>query len=88
VNADSSTLWPNNVVPYVLEAVFTTADRAIIAAVTMFNCSMAVKHFDMYAKFFKSGGKTIITTFNGKLLYMLQWACFFLIIQENRYIEE
>jgi hypothetical protein len=49
VTADSSTLWPNNVVPYVLEAVFTSADRAIIAAVTIFKCSMAVKHFD--AKF-------------------------------------
>jgi hypothetical protein len=34
VNAASSALWPNNVVPYVLEAAFTTSDRAIIAAVS------------------------------------------------------
>jgi hypothetical protein len=35
LNAASSAQWPNNEVPYVLEAVFTSADRAIIAAVSI-----------------------------------------------------
>ena len=35
MNAASSAQWPNNVVPYVLEAAFTSADRAIIAAVSI-----------------------------------------------------
>jgi hypothetical protein len=35
LNAASSAQWPNNVVPYVLEAVFTSADRAVIAAVSI-----------------------------------------------------
>jgi hypothetical protein len=34
-NAASSSRWPNNVVPYVLDAAFTTAERAIIAAVSI-----------------------------------------------------
>jgi hypothetical protein len=35
LNAASSAQWPNNEVPYVLEAVFTSADRAVIAAVSI-----------------------------------------------------
>jgi hypothetical protein len=35
VNAASSALWPNNVVPYVLDAAFTSTDRAVIAAVSI-----------------------------------------------------
>jgi hypothetical protein len=35
MNAASSAQWPNNVVPYVLDAAFTSADRAIIAAVSI-----------------------------------------------------
>jgi hypothetical protein len=37
MNAASSAQWPNNVVPYVLDAAFTSADRAIIAAVSILN---------------------------------------------------
>ncbi len=37
LNAASSAQWPNNEVPYVLEAVFTSADRAIIAAVSIWS---------------------------------------------------
>lgn len=35
INAASSSLWPNNVVPYVLEAAFTAYQRSIIAAVIL-----------------------------------------------------
>jgi hypothetical protein len=35
LNAASAAQWPNNEVPYVLEAVFTSADRAVIAAVSI-----------------------------------------------------
>ena len=35
MTAASSNKWPTNVVPYVLENAFTTADRAIIAAVSI-----------------------------------------------------
>ena len=38
VNAASSALWPNNVVPYVLDAAFTSTDRAVIAAVSGHCC--------------------------------------------------
>jgi hypothetical protein len=33
INAASARLWPNNEIPYILDAAFTTADRAVIAAV-------------------------------------------------------
>jgi hypothetical protein len=39
-NPSSSAQWPNNVVPYVLEAAFTSADRAIIAAVSNLNIKL------------------------------------------------
>jgi len=40
LNAASSAQWPNNVVPYVLDAAFTSADRAIIAAVSILNTKL------------------------------------------------
>ena len=35
INAASGFLWPNNEVPYVLDAAFATADRAVLAGVTI-----------------------------------------------------
>ena len=34
INSVVYTRWPNNVVPYILDAAFTTSDRAIIAEVS------------------------------------------------------
>ena len=42
LNAASSAQWPNNVVPYVLDAAFTSADRAIIAAVNILDTHQRV----------------------------------------------
>jgi hypothetical protein len=62
MNAASSAQWPNNVVPYVLDAAFTSADRAIIAAVSI-----------LHVKITKSGtqGSPILYAFTSRSLLLL-----------------
>jgi hypothetical protein len=50
MTAASSNKWPTNVVPYVLENAFTSADRAIIAAVSISRRSL---HSSMRSRLLK-----------------------------------
>jgi hypothetical protein len=53
VRSDASAQWPNNAVPYLLDSAFTTADRAIIAAVSIYILTSSLKrsavmHYKMF----------------------------------------
>jgi hypothetical protein len=46
--AAPSARWPNNVVPYIIEAAFTDTDRAIIAAVRIFDHRLQRADYGQY----------------------------------------
>jgi hypothetical protein len=43
--ASAAAQWPNNIVPYILDGTFTSADRAIIAAVRICMCKIYIPTF-------------------------------------------